>query len=66
MPQEGVVTTPAIGHVPPAGQRARCMFCEAPLEDEGPAFIDHVRANAACREAYEAWLDNLDMDRPSG
>ncbi|HEV8360265.1 MAG TPA: hypothetical protein VGR28_07420 [Candidatus Thermoplasmatota archaeon] len=66
MAPEGVVTAQAIGHVPPMRRGAKCMFCEAPILDEGAPFIDHIRGNPACASAYEAWLDNLDTDRPSG
>lgn len=67
MPTEGVVIAQAIGHVPPTGSRpARCMFCEAALDDEGAAFIDHIARYDTCRTAYQAWLENLDQDRAGG
>jgi hypothetical protein len=57
--------TPAIGNVP-AARRARCMFCHALIGDEGAGFLDHVKGSPGCQAAYDAWLDNLDHDRPAG
>ncbi|HEV8359175.1 MAG TPA: hypothetical protein VGR28_01840 [Candidatus Thermoplasmatota archaeon] len=45
---------------------ANCLFCGDQLPDEGPAFLDHVGAKPACHDAYDAWLENLDHDRPGG
>ena len=50
----------------PEGDVRQCMFCGAPLENRGPGFIDHLQSNASCQEAYEAWLERLDQDRPGG
>lgn len=66
MPPEGVVTTQAIGHVPTMRRTAKCMFCEARLDNEGAAFIDHIGEFEDCRQAYEGWLENLDLDRAGG
>lgn len=55
----------ALGAAPDNDVR-RCMFCGQPLENRGPAFIDHVAAKTECHEAYEAWLERLDEDRPGG
>jgi len=61
------VTSQAIGSVPEESDApARCMFCQTPLRDEGPAWIDHVAQSQACADAYESWLDNLDYDRHGG
>jgi hypothetical protein len=61
-----VLETQAIGSVPEEAQRARCMFCHAPLDNEGPAFVDHIRTSPDCEAAYEAWLQHLDEDRSGG
>jgi hypothetical protein len=50
----------------PEGDVRQCMFCGDALANRGPAFMDHVAAKPQCREAYEAWLERLDEDRPGG
>jgi hypothetical protein len=60
-----ILTTQAIGTVP-SGARSRCMFCNTLIENEGAPYIDHLRASPDCMDAYGAWLDNLDLDRPGG
>jgi hypothetical protein len=60
-----VVEPQALGAVPVDDERG-CMFCGERLENRGPAFIDHIQAKVSCREAYEAWLERLDEDRPGG
>lgn len=45
---------------------ANCLFCGAGLADEGASFLDHMKAAPACRDAYDAWLENLDHDWPGG
>jgi hypothetical protein len=65
MAPEGDLQTQAIGSAP-EGQETQCMFCHAPLPDEGEGFVDHLDESQQCRDAYRAWLANLDLDRPGG
>lgn len=55
----------ALGTVPDGDVR-QCMFCNEPIANRGEAFMDHVRDKAECHEAYQAWLERLDEDRPGG
>jgi hypothetical protein len=55
----------ALGSAPQEDVR-ECMFCGDPLENRGSDFIDHIRAKADCHDAYQAWLERLDQDRPGG
>jgi hypothetical protein len=45
---------------------ANCLFCGSKLQDEGAAFLSHMTAKPGCHDAYDAWVANLDHDRPGG
>ncbi|HVL86571.1 MAG TPA: hypothetical protein VM681_00985 [Candidatus Thermoplasmatota archaeon] len=49
----------------PAGG-PRCLFCGTSLEDEGPAFMDHIAEASSCRVAHQEWINRLDEDRLGG
>lgn len=55
----------ALGTVP-EGEVRQCMFCGEGLANRGEAYWDHLQNKTACHEAYQAWLERLDEDRPGG
>ena len=50
----------------PEGDVRQCMFCGDSLANRGLAFMDHIAAAPACKEAHGAWLERLGEDRPGG
>lgn len=50
----------------PTAWEANCLFCGTQLHDEGEGFLAHMGATPDCHDAYDAWVANLDLDRPGG
>lgn len=65
MAPTSIVQPQALGSEP-EGDVRDCMFCGQPLSDRGKGFMDHIAKKDDCRQAYEAWLERLDEDRPGG
>ncbi|MFB6078644.1 MAG: hypothetical protein ABEJ80_06680 [Halarchaeum sp.] len=39
-----------------------CPWCGADVEDGGAGFMDHIEERASCKEAFEAWRENVAGD----
>lgn len=61
-PEPGIPGTTARAAV----QDKNCMFCGAPVKDQGEGYYDHLRASKSCEAAWRQWREDLVKDHPGG